>query len=191
MLSLWDKFEVCSDHKSLGYLFLQKDLNLRQCRWVEYLQDYDFSLHFQLGKANIVADALRRKSCFIAACIVRDDWTMIVLIDDYDLYLYDDGNNVLLHSVSVKPMRQERIIHGKFQNPNLSNMLNHLQDGELIQGWTLASSSVLKFMGRIAVPNDFQFGNEILTKEHRSRYIFVRVARKCTGICEKISGGRA
>ena len=51
-----------SDHKSLKYIFTQKDLNLRQRRWVEYLEYYDFILNYHLGKANVVADALSRKS---------------------------------------------------------------------------------------------------------------------------------
>lgn len=39
-----ERFEVFSDHKSLKYLFSQKDLNLRQRRWMEYMEDYDFEL---------------------------------------------------------------------------------------------------------------------------------------------------
>ena len=39
-----EKFEVYSDHKSLKYIFTQKDLNLRQRRWMELLEDYDFKL---------------------------------------------------------------------------------------------------------------------------------------------------
>ena len=38
------KFELYSDHKSLKYLFSQKELNMRQRRWMEYLNDYDFTL---------------------------------------------------------------------------------------------------------------------------------------------------
>ena len=57
-----ERFEVYSDHKSLKYIFTQKDLNLRQRRWIEYLEDYDFTLQYHLGKANVVADVLSRKS---------------------------------------------------------------------------------------------------------------------------------
>ena len=51
-----------SDHKSLKYNFTQRDLNMRQRRWMEFLEDYDFTLHYHPGKANVVADALNRKS---------------------------------------------------------------------------------------------------------------------------------
>ena len=48
------------DHKSLKYLFTKRDFNIRQWRWLEFLKDYDMSTHYNLGKANVVADALRR-----------------------------------------------------------------------------------------------------------------------------------
>ena len=52
------QFEVFSDHKSLKYIFTQQDFNMRQRRWMEYLKDYDFTLHYHPGKANVMADAL-------------------------------------------------------------------------------------------------------------------------------------
>ena len=57
-----EKFEVYSDHKSLKYIFTQKDLSSRQRRWMETLEDYDFALHYHFVKANVVADALSKKS---------------------------------------------------------------------------------------------------------------------------------
>ena len=56
-----EQFEVFSDHKSLRYIFTQRDLNMRQCRWMEYLEDYDFTLHYHPGKVNVVNDAFSRK----------------------------------------------------------------------------------------------------------------------------------
>ena len=57
-----EQFEVFSDLKSLKYIFTERDLNMRQHRWMEYLEDYDFTLHYHPGKANVVADVLSRKS---------------------------------------------------------------------------------------------------------------------------------
>ncbi|WMV55423.1 hypothetical protein MTR67_048808, partial [Solanum verrucosum] len=52
---------------SLQYVFTQKELNLCQRRWLEFLKDYDMSVHYYPGKANVVADALNRLSmCSVA-----------------------------------------------------------------------------------------------------------------------------
>ena len=51
-----------TDHKSLKYIFTHRDLNLRQRRWLELIKDYDMKLHYHPGKANVVVDALSRKS---------------------------------------------------------------------------------------------------------------------------------
>ncbi|GJS54773.1 putative reverse transcriptase domain-containing protein [Tanacetum coccineum] len=55
------KCVVFTNHKSLRYILNQKELNLRQRRWIELLSDYDCEIHYHLGKANVVADALSQK----------------------------------------------------------------------------------------------------------------------------------
>ena len=44
------------------------------CRWMEYLEDYDFILHYNPGKANVVADALRPKSWGVLASMASREW---------------------------------------------------------------------------------------------------------------------
>ncbi|GJW51881.1 retrovirus-related pol polyprotein from transposon 17.6 [Tanacetum coccineum] len=55
------KCTVFTDHKSLQHILDQKELNMRQRRWLELLNDYDCEIRYHQGKANVVADALSRK----------------------------------------------------------------------------------------------------------------------------------
>ncbi|WVZ80563.1 hypothetical protein U9M48_028031, partial [Paspalum notatum var. saurae] len=67
-LKIWKHYlfgnrcEIYTDHKSLKYIFTQNELNMRQRRWLELIKDYDLEIHYHPGKANVVADALSRKS---------------------------------------------------------------------------------------------------------------------------------
>ena len=53
-----EKCRMFIDHKSLKYLLTQKELKLKQRRWLELFKDYDCIVDYHLGKANVVADAL-------------------------------------------------------------------------------------------------------------------------------------
>ena len=65
-----EQSEVFLDHKSLKYIFTQHDLNMRQRKW----REYDLTLHYHLGKANVVADALSRKSQRVLANMAYQEW---------------------------------------------------------------------------------------------------------------------
>jgi hypothetical protein len=57
-----NKCQIFTDHKSLKYIFTQKDLNLRQRRLLELIKDYDLDIQYHPSKTNVVANALSQKS---------------------------------------------------------------------------------------------------------------------------------
>jgi hypothetical protein len=65
------KCQVYTDHKSLKYIFTQKDLNLRQRCWLEPIKDYDLEIHYHPGKANLVVDTLSRKEHVHSAVVAQ------------------------------------------------------------------------------------------------------------------------
>ncbi|KAA3477814.1 DNA/RNA polymerases superfamily protein [Gossypium australe] len=83
-----EKSIIYMNHKSLKYLLTQKELNLRQRRWIELLKDYDCSIEYHPGKANVVVDALSVR-------VISDLRAMFA-----HLSLYDDGS--LLAELQVK-----------------------------------------------------------------------------------------
>ncbi|GJS91945.1 putative reverse transcriptase domain-containing protein [Tanacetum coccineum] len=58
------KSVIYIDHKSLQHIFNQKELNMRQRRWIELFNYYDCEIHYHPGKENVVADALSKKERF-------------------------------------------------------------------------------------------------------------------------------
>ena len=53
--------EIFTDHRSFKYIFTQKELNMRHRRWLELIKDYDLTINYHHGKANVVVDALSWK----------------------------------------------------------------------------------------------------------------------------------
>ena len=58
---------------------------MRQCRWMEYLEDYDFTFHYHPSKANVVVDALSRKSQGVLASIASPEWQMFETVGHFRL----------------------------------------------------------------------------------------------------------
>ena len=75
-----------SDHKNQKYIFTQRDLNMRQCKWMEYLEDYDFTWNYHPGKANVVADVLSRKPQGVLASVASLEWHMLEAVGQFGLH---------------------------------------------------------------------------------------------------------
>ena len=107
-----------SDHKSLKYIFTQWDLNMRQRRWMELLEDYDFTLHYHPGKANVMADALSRKSRGALASIASREWRMLETVGQFGLR-YSEQTQDTLGSLVATPSLLSRVIESQWQDAEI------------------------------------------------------------------------
>ena len=82
---------------------------MRQRRWIEYLEDYDFTLHYHPGKANVVADAHSRKSQGILASVVSREWQMLETVGQFRMQYSDQAQGVL-GSLVATPSLLSRVI---------------------------------------------------------------------------------
>ncbi|TYK14640.1 putative DNA/RNA polymerases superfamily protein [Cucumis melo var. makuwa] len=101
-----EKCHVFTDRNSLKYIFYQKELNLRQWRWLELIKDYDCTVEYHPGKANIVADALSRKSRLLKD-VLRG--TQVVLLSELrgsKAVVTAEYSGSLLAQFQVKPVRK-------------------------------------------------------------------------------------
>jgi hypothetical protein len=156
------QFELFSDHKSLKYLFDQRELNMRQRRWMEYLNDFDFCLNFHPGKANVVDDALSRKALYASE----------MLMHQCDLHekFRDMNLNVVYWSRGVRINRMElscelRSMIARAQEHDLD-----LQKRKGNPEFTIAPDGVILFEGRTCVPNNEEIKRLILEEAHKSSF---------------------
>ena len=88
---------------------------MRQHRWMEYLEDYDFTLHYHLDKENVVANALNRKSRGVLASIASREWQMIKTVGQFGLQYSDQAQGTLGILVAT-PSLLSRVIESKGQD---------------------------------------------------------------------------
>ena len=68
---------------------------MRQHRWMEYLEEYDFTLHYHPGKENVVANALSWKSRGVLASVASREWKMLKVMGHFELHYKDQAQSAL------------------------------------------------------------------------------------------------
>ena len=130
-----------SDHKSLKYIFTQKDLNLRKRKWIEYLEEYDFTLNYHPGKANVVANALSRKS-WGELNVSIGEWKLKNALRDFDLWVGEDGSRPCLFNLIAQSMLRQRIIALQRIDNELEAIRSKLERSEIVGNWTISEDEL-------------------------------------------------
>ncbi|KAK8942809.1 hypothetical protein KSP39_PZI009568 [Platanthera zijinensis] len=154
--------KIYTDHKSLKYVFTQKELNLRQRRWLEYVADYEVEILYHLGKANVVADALSRKTGKIfnlsAELLVEE-----FLLMDISVGRCDSPSSLEVSEPSWISLTR---LHQK-DDPDLLHLHNRTEKGEL-PDFSIDDAGTLKYRGRFCVPNFRDIRVKLCNEEHGS-----------------------
>ena len=124
-LKIWRHYfygEICqvfTNDKCLKYLLTQKELNLRQKRWLELIKDYDLVFDYHLRKVNVVADALSRKFSFILAHIRTIYVPLLLDLKTLGVSLNYDCSGALVATFMVRRTLIDQIRYKQMQDDEL------------------------------------------------------------------------
>jgi hypothetical protein len=121
------KCQICTDHKSLKYIFTQKDLNLRQRRWLELIKDYDLEIHYHPGKVNLVADALSWKGHTNMAMIIQFPDELVKEFERLNLKVVAHAEGVTLE---VQSTLEQEIRKWQLEDAGIQKIKESMQQGE-------------------------------------------------------------
>ena len=150
-----EKCFIYTNHKSLKYLPSQRELNLRQRRWMELIKDYDCVIDYHPGKANVVADALSRK-------LVQ---TLRAL--NAHLSLSDDG--AIVAELIAKPDLLNRVLKAQKNDEKIATIVNQNRVGKETE-FTAKDDGFLYYRDRVCVPNDDELKKSILKEAHSGSF---------------------
>jgi hypothetical protein len=113
------KCDIYTDHKSLRYIFTQSKLNMRQRRWLELIKDYELEIHYNLGKANVVADDLSRKS---QVSMLAAQTMLYEIAKEFDRLSLGFLNNTQGVTIELEPTLEQDIRKGQKDDEKINEI---------------------------------------------------------------------
>ncbi|MCI28100.1 polynucleotidyl transferase ribonuclease H fold, partial [Trifolium medium] len=137
-----------------------------QRRWLEFLKDYDFKLSYHPGKANVVADALSRKSLHMSSLMARE-LNLIEEFRDLSLVCEVTPRSVRLGMLKLTNPFLEEVKECQKRDKKLMEKLELIGEGKEVD-FGVDENGVLRYRGRVCVPDVPELKKMILEEGHRS-----------------------
>ena len=150
-------------------MFTQKELNLRQRSWIELLKDYDCTIDYHPGKANVLADALSRKSTGSLAYMQTIQIPLMVELRELGVELRMHALGALFSSFQLRPILVDRILEAQLEDPYLMSMRKKVEEGEQ-SDFVIRDDEALVIGSRLCAPATEELKRQILEEAHSSAY---------------------
>jgi hypothetical protein len=177
--------ELYMDQKSLKYIFIQSNLNLRQRRWLELIKNYDLGINYHPGKSNVVADALSHRP-HVSQLVV--DSLPFKLCEEFDMLNLRIVANIEATKMEVGSNLLQEIRKGQVEDEKIQELKRNIKE-EKSPGFSEDEEGVLWYKGRICVPNIKELKDKILHEVHESAYSIHPRGIRCTMISRSLIGG--
>ena len=124
---------IFTEHKSLQYIFTHKELNLRQRRWFELIKDYDCTIEYHPGKANVVVEALSRQPESSLSHMRSGYLPLLVDLRALGVILEVEDSGALLATFHVRPLLVDQILVGQSQDPQIIKLKEEIEKGKKVE----------------------------------------------------------
>jgi hypothetical protein len=165
------KCEFYTDHKSLKYFFTQKELNMRQRRWLELIKDYDLTINYTPGKANVVANALSRKSMDTQPLSRELPKELLMDLERLEIQCLEVKSLGSLSTMKVMEERQSDLKYTIFrrqsEDPFIEEEIQRIEEGRPSE-FHLGDFNSLWFHNRLCVPDIPEIKQLILKEAHET-----------------------
>ncbi|MCI29846.1 hypothetical protein A2U01_0051055, partial [Trifolium medium] len=140
---------------------------MRQRRWMETLKDFDFTLQYHPGKANVVADALSRKSVSACSAVMASQQELLEMFRDLHLTVKFAPGALKLGMITISNGLLEEIAN--YQDDELLMAKRDLIVLGTTTEFKVGPDNILRCNGSVCVPDAKNLRNTILEEAHKSK----------------------
>jgi hypothetical protein len=161
-----NKCELYTDHKSLKYFFTQTELNMRQRRWLELIKDYDVEINYHPGKANVMGDALSRKTYCNNLMVREEQPALHEELEKLRIEIVDRGQ---VNELRVTYDLEDCIRKAQKSCAEVKALRELMKEGKE-EDYCLDEQGTVWLKDQICVPQDKELLEQIMREAHDSRY---------------------